>query len=152
MSVAFRRESDEEHLEPKFELPIPAGPNLVTARGKALIDAKVAELEAAVEAEADDAARDGLKRDLRYWHTRQTTAELAPEPEEGEIGIGSVVRIRMNGAERCIAIVGGDEAEPGADRLAFSAPLARALMGAMVGETVAFGGKDAAIAILDIEE
>lgn len=152
MSVAFRRESDEEHLEPKFELPIPAGPNLVTARGLALIDAKVAELEAAIETETDDAARDGLKRDLRYWHTRQTTAELAPEPEDGEIGIGSVVRVRMNGAERRIAIVGGDEAEPGADRLAFSAPLARALMGAMVGETVAFGGKDAAIAILDIEE
>ena len=33
MSVAFRRDSDEEHLEPKFELPIPAGPNLVTLRG-----------------------------------------------------------------------------------------------------------------------
>ena len=37
MSVAFRRESDEEHLEPKFEIPIPPGPNLVTARGLALI-------------------------------------------------------------------------------------------------------------------
>ena len=36
MSVAFRRESDEEHLEPKFELPIPPGPNLVTPRGAEL--------------------------------------------------------------------------------------------------------------------
>ena len=25
MSVAFRRESDDEHMEPKFELPIPPG-------------------------------------------------------------------------------------------------------------------------------
>ncbi len=33
MSVAFRRESDEEHKEPRFELPIPPGPNLVTERG-----------------------------------------------------------------------------------------------------------------------
>ena len=33
MSVAFRRESDEEHKEPKFEIPIPVGPNLVTAAG-----------------------------------------------------------------------------------------------------------------------
>ena len=40
MSVAFRRDSDEEHLEPKFELPIPSGPNLVTARGLALIGAR----------------------------------------------------------------------------------------------------------------
>ena len=37
MSVAFRRESDEEHLEPKFELPIPPGPNLVTPRGLTLV-------------------------------------------------------------------------------------------------------------------
>ena len=35
VSVAFRRESDEEHLEPKFERPIPPGANLVTARGAA---------------------------------------------------------------------------------------------------------------------
>ena len=26
MSVAFRRDSDEEHLEPKFAVPIPPGP------------------------------------------------------------------------------------------------------------------------------
>ena len=46
MSVAFRREGDEEHLEPKFELPIPPGPNLVTARGAALIGQRVVEIEA----------------------------------------------------------------------------------------------------------
>ena len=40
MSVAFRRESDEEHLEPKFELPLPPGPNLVTSRGLKLIEAR----------------------------------------------------------------------------------------------------------------
>ena len=37
MSVAFRRDSDEEHKEPRFELPIPPGPNYVTERGLALI-------------------------------------------------------------------------------------------------------------------
>jgi hypothetical protein len=52
MSVAFRRDGDEEHLEPKFELPIPPGPNLVTARGKAMIDEKCAEYEAAIAAGA----------------------------------------------------------------------------------------------------
>jgi hypothetical protein len=46
MSVAFRRESDEEHLEPRFELPIPSGPNLVTQRGLQLIRERVDELEA----------------------------------------------------------------------------------------------------------
>lgn len=151
MSVAFRRDSDEEHLEPKFEQPIAPGPNLVTARGLRLIGERVVAIEAAIAAETDDEARKVLLRDLRYWHTRQTTAELAPSPEEDEVGIGSRVRVRMNGSERVISIVGGDEAEPGADLLAFSAPLARALMGAAVGETVAFAGKADAIEILEIE-
>jgi transcription elongation GreA/GreB family factor len=150
VSVAFRRDSDEEHLEPKFEMPIAPGPNLVTPRGLALIGERVDAIEAAIEAETDDLVLVVLKRDLRYWHTRQTTAELADAPEAGEVGIGSSVRVRMNGAERTIAIVGGDEAEPGSDRLAFSAPLARALIGAMVGERVAFNGRDDAIEILEI--
>ena len=65
MSVAFRRDSDEEHLEPKFELPVPAGPNLVTARGLARIEQRLAELQSEVRA-ADETAAAGLKRDLRY--------------------------------------------------------------------------------------
>jgi hypothetical protein len=66
MSVAFRRESDEEHTEPRFELPIPAGPNLVTARGLALIEARVAALSAESLEETDAERLESLKRDLRY--------------------------------------------------------------------------------------
>lgn len=65
MSVAFRRESDEEHLEPKFEQPIAPGPNLVTARGLALIGERVETIEAAVAAETDEEASKVLLRDLR---------------------------------------------------------------------------------------
>jgi transcription elongation GreA/GreB family factor len=150
MSVAFRRESDEEHLEPKFEVPIAPGPNLVTARGRRLLGEKVAEIEAALAA-ADPGARDALKRELRYWHTRQTTAELAPVPEAGMVGIGSRVTVRMNGAERTIDIVGGDEAEPAAGRIGFQAPLAHALIGAEIGEQVEFNGVADAIEILAID-
>jgi len=151
MSVAFRRESDEEHKEPKFELPLPAGPNLVTARGLALTEARVAELEAAVAAESEDEAREVLKRELRYWNTRRTTAVIAPAPEEGVAGIGSRVHIRLAGKERVIDIVGHDEADPAADRIAFSAPLAHALLGGWVGERVDFGGKAEAIEILGVD-
>jgi transcription elongation GreA/GreB family factor len=151
MSVAFRRESDEEHLEPKFEVPIAPGPNLVTARGRRLLGEKVAEIEAALAA-ADPGARDALKRELRYWHTRQTTAELAPVPEAGMVGIGSRVTVRMNGAERTIDIVGGDEAEPAAGRIGFQAPLAHALIGAEIGEQVEFNGVADAIEILAIDQ
>jgi len=149
MSVAFRRESDEEHKEPRFELPLPAGPNLVTARGRELIDAKVVEIEAAVAAEQEAEAKELLKRELRYWHTRQTTAVIAPPPEDDVVGIGSRVRIRLAGKERLIDVVGHDEADPSADRIAFSAPLAHALLGAEIGEKVDFNGRPEAIEILD---
>ena len=142
MSVAFRRESDEEHKEPRFELPIPPGPNLVTRRGLAQIEARVAALEAA--AAPDDAA----KRDLRYWRTRLATAQLAPPPPADEAAFGSRVGFRLNGAARTIDIVGDDEADPANGRLAFSAPLARALIGAGVGDLVDFGGTAEAIEIV----
>lgn len=151
MSVAFRRESDEEHKEPKFELPLPAGPNMVTARGLKLIEAKVAALEAAIAAGGEEEALEGLKRELRYWNTRRTTAQIAPVPEEGVVGIGSRVRIRMAGKERVIDIVGHDEADPSADRLSFQAPLAKALIGAEEGEKVDFAGRPGSIEIVEIE-
>lgn len=80
MSVAFRRESDEEHLEPKFEIPIPVGPNWVTARGFALIGQRVAEIAARLAALSDEAEIKSAKRDLRYWQTREVTAQLVPVP------------------------------------------------------------------------
>lgn len=149
MSVAFRRESDEEHKEPHFELPLPAGPNLVTERGLSLIGEKVAELEAAITAENVEEAKELLKRELRYWHTRQTTAQIAPPPEEGVVGIGSRVRIRLAGKTRTIDIVGHDEADPAADRIGFAAPLAHAMLGAEAGEKVDLGDRPEAIEILE---
>ena len=151
MSVAFRRESDEEHLEPKFELPIPPGPNRVTARGLALTQAKVEALEAAVAAEADEEPRKKLQRELRYWRTRLATAQLMPVPTSDGVTFGARVRYRLNGQEKRIDIVGDDEAIPAEGRIAFSAPLARAMMGADVHESVDFAGRDGAIEILAIE-
>jgi transcription elongation GreA/GreB family factor len=128
MSVAFRRESDEEHNEPKFELPLPPGPNLVTPRGLALIEAKVSELEASIAANAAD-----------------------PEPEPGVVGFGTRVTFLLNGRERRIDIVGDDEADPASNRLAFSAPLSQALMGGEAGDLLDFNGKAEAIEIVAIE-
>lgn len=149
MSVAFRRESDEEHKEPRFELPIPAGPNLVTEGGPALIDARIAELEAE-QASADEPRREEIARSLRYWHTRRVTAIVAPTPPADEIAFGSRVRIRMDGTTRDLRIVGDDEADPAAGLIAFSAPLARALIGAMVGEEVELPGRDEPIEVVAI--
>ena len=150
MSVAFRRESDEEHKEPRFELPIPPGPNLVTPRGRALIDERIAELEAAQQG-ADEARREEIARDLRYWQTRRVTAIAAPPPPADEAAFGSRVRFTLDGAERTIEIVGDDEADPAAGRIAFSAPLARALIGAGEGDMLSFAGRADAIEVLAVE-
>lgn len=154
MSVAFRREGDDEHLEPKFEIPIPPGPNLVTPRGLALINAKVAELEAEIarlSAEGAEQPRmNTTKRDLRYWQTRQITAELVPAPTGETVEIGTRVSFRLGGKERVLTITGDDEADPAAGRIAFSAPLARALLGAEEGELLEFAGKDDALEVLAI--
>ncbi len=149
MSVAFRRESDEEHKEPRFELPLPSGPNLVTARGKALIDEKIAALEAE-QPGADEARGEAIARELRYWNTRRVTAILAPPPPEDEVAFGSRVRFLLNGQERTITLVGDDEADPAAGLIAFSAPLARALIGAGEGDVLAFGGRVDAIEVLEV--
>lgn len=145
MSVAFRRESDDEHLEPKFAIPLPPGPNLVTARGLTLIRAKVATLDAALAAATDDAVRTALRRDLRYWNTRETSAEIAPAPGEDEVGFGSRVRYRLGGKPATADLVGSDEAEPAAGRIAFTAPLAQALIGLAPGEVDEFGGRELAV-------
>lgn len=148
MSVAFRRESDEAHKEPRFELPIPPGPNLVTGRGLTLIGERIAALEADLAAAGDDAAREAVRRDLRYWHTRQTTAEQAPVPGDETVAFGSRVMFRLNGRERRIDIVGADEADPAADRIVFTAPLAAALLGAEPGDRVAFNGREDAVEVI----
>jgi transcription elongation GreA/GreB family factor len=151
MSVAFRRESDEEHLEPKFELPIPAGPNLVTGRGLALIRERISELEAQLGRIEDPEAIKKLQRDLRYWNTRQVTAELAPLPLGDKVEFGTEVRLLLNGKPKTFRIVGDDEADPAAGLLSFNAPLSRAMLGAEAGETLPFGNASDAIEIVEIK-
>lgn len=151
MSVAFRREGDDEHLEPKFEIPLPPGPNLVTPRGLQLIEAKVAQLEAALPGITEEAAIVAARRELRYWRTRLATARVMDVPDGESVAFGCRVTLTMNGKKQTITIVGDDEAMPQSGLLSFSAPLCRAIMDAEVGERIAFGGRADAIEILAIE-
>ena len=150
MSVAFRRESDEAHLEPKFELPIPPGPNLVTARGLAQIRARVAELEATLSGLADEDAIKAARRELRYWSTRQSTAQLMGKANGSRVSFGCTVTFQMNRKQRAITIVGDDEADPAAGLLSYSAPLSRALMDAQAGEKLDFANEKDAIEVISI--
>ena len=151
MSVAFRRESDEEHLEPTFEIPIPPGPNWVTQRGLRLTRAKVEALEAIDTAAMSEDAANKHKRVLRYWRTRLSTADLRPVADVDAVSFGVRVTYRLNGQKKTVSIVGDDEADPNEKRISFSSPLARAMMDAEAGEQLDFGGKADAVEILSVE-
>lgn len=150
MSVAFRRDGDEEHLEPKFEIPLPPGPNLVTPQGLELIAARVAAGEAGLPFISGEAEITAARRDLRYWRARLATAEPMPRPRADTVAFGCRVDILLAGKPRTITIVGHDEADTTADRLAITAPLARALIGAEVGDLVDFNGRAETIEVLAI--
>jgi transcription elongation GreA/GreB family factor len=122
---------------------------LVTEQGLAQIQTRVRQLEEQIASE-DGAAREEAKRDLRYWRTRQATAQIAPKADGEQVAFGTRVKFRLNGAERTICIVGHDEADPERSYVSFSAPLPKALLGAGVGDHVPFAGKDEAVEILEI--
>jgi transcription elongation GreA/GreB family factor len=140
MSVAFRRESDDEHLEPKYEVPIPPGPNLVTERGLAEIEARIAALDAQLAEPMEDEARKKVQRDSRYWLNRRATAQLVPTPDGEEVAVGTRVTYTRDGDTRTILIVGHDESDPDTNRIAFTAPLVRAMLGSVEGDEVTLEG------------
>jgi len=150
MSVAFRRESDEEHLEPRFELPIPPGPNLVTARGLEQIQTRLDTIEASLENKLSEDERKTVLREARYWRQRLASAQLARRPDGGRAAIGTRVSFLQDGRVRTIEIVGHDESEPAAGRIAFTAPLARALLDAEVGDEVEFAASQEPLCITSI--
>ena len=151
MSVAFRRESDEEHKEPRFELPVPPGPNLVTQRGYNLIKYRTEDLGTAVTSASSDEQRAELQRDLRYWRTRLATAQIAPKASGDVVAFGTRVSIEQDGSIRTLTIVGHDEAEPASGLIAFSSPIAQALMGAEPGEEIIPPGSTNGVQVISIE-
>lgn len=150
MSVAFRRESDEEHLEPRFELPIPPGPNLVTPRGYALIAARADELERLLATDLQEEARKAVLRDARYWRSRLASAQLAPSPDGTSVEIGTSVTVEVAGKPRTVHIVGHDESDPSSGRIAFNAPVARALLGCEVGDEAELPGSSRTAVVTSI--
>jgi transcription elongation GreA/GreB family factor len=138
MSRAFVKEDDGSRPEALPELPVSSAPNLVTARGLRLIGERIAGLDAALAAGPDTEATARARRDLRYWQVRHATARLTPpDADDPAVQFGSWVRYRTGeGEERSIVIVGEDEADPAAGRIPYPAPVARALIGALPGQSV----------------
>jgi transcription elongation GreA/GreB family factor len=150
MSKAFTKE--EEGGDVYDDLPDrPISPhNLVTARGLELIEAELARLHEAhaVAHDADDKPLLAkINRDLRYWTSRRATAQVVEPPADAtEVQFGSSVTIeRDDGRRQTYRIVGEDEADPAHGTLSYVSPVAQALMGKPVGETVQAGAGEATI-------
>lgn len=143
MSRAFVKE-DDDAVEELPERVVSTAPNLVTARGLQLIEAEIALLNAKLAAAGDDrAARARIGRDLRYWTARRGNAHAIPPPEDASVvRFGCTVTIdRDDGRRQVFQIVGEDEAEPENGTLSHVSPLAQALMGKGVGDSVRVAGQ-----------
>ena len=150
MSKAFTKESDADDTIELPEREISALPNLVSARGLALIDAEIERYSAAnatALAAGDKEAAVRAGRELRYWTARRNSAQVQPDPVgSAEVQFGSAVNIlRADGRRQSFRIVGEDEADPSQGLLSWASPLARAMMGKGVGEEIEAGATEAKI-------
>jgi transcription elongation factor GreB len=147
MSKAFT--SEETATEPilvRSRAPLPSGmPNYVTRRGLAQLREEVIRLEGE-RAQAESADDDGRLGRLAALSARlvelnaRIGSAVVLDPGAGpdnEVHFGAVVTVRgAGGQERRYQIVGVDEADARAGRIAFVSPLARALLGRRVGDSV----------------
>jgi transcription elongation GreA/GreB family factor len=102
-----------------------------------LIAQAIAVLKEALTRTVDEAAAAAIRRDLRYWHSRQASMQvIAPACAPEVVGFGTRVTIRRGSGASVVTIVGEDEADPSTGLIAWTAPLARALEGAEAGDVV----------------
>jgi transcription elongation GreA/GreB family factor len=140
MSRAFIREDDQNAgVVPLPDRPISPHRNLVTQRGLQLIDRQIAQHQqdfSGATAGTDREAVAKASRELRYWTARRAAAEVSePGLEVDSVVFGcAVTLLREDDTRMKLRIVGEDEADPASGRIAWTAPVARALLGSEVGD------------------
>jgi transcription elongation factor GreB len=147
VSKAFTDEDavgPEPVVPPRAPLP-PGVPNYVTARGLALLRDELAALNAErarVERTLDGADRThalaALAERRAELEQRIASAEVVDLPAEATdvVRFGATVTVEGASGARSYRIVGVDEADAAQGRIAFVAPLARALVGRATGDVV----------------
>ena len=146
MSRAFVKETAESAAPP--ERMVDDGPNLVTPHGLAQIHAHIARIEAGMNTEANVLLRETLARDLRYWESRKSTAEVVETQSTDTVSFGSTVTISRKGRQQTFRIVGVDEADAGKGLISFRSPMAQAILGAQSGDIIEAAAPLGEIAIL----
>jgi transcription elongation GreA/GreB family factor len=148
MSRAFVKDSDDDLTAGELpERPLPAHANYVTQHGFDQLHARVKDLQEQHERLAPQAPEDSeakqklrvVERDLRYFNAqleRASVVDLHGQPHD-EVHFGAAVSISDDqGKPHRFTIVGDDEADVGAGKISWASPLAKAMIGARVGDTV----------------
>jgi len=148
MSRAFVKDSDDDQAAGELpERPLPAHANYVTQRGLEQLQGRLRGLQELHEHLAPQAAEDSdakqklrvVERDLRYFNAqleRAAVVDLHGQPQD-EVHFGAAVTIRdEEGSRHRFTIVGDDEADVATGTISWASPLARAMMGARMGDTV----------------
>ncbi len=161
MSRAFVKEGDGG-LDPLPDLPQSSHPNYVTRRGLAALRARLLATQtslAALRARAermDKLPEAAAERDIRYLEARLRSAILVGPAAQNasKVSFGHVVLVcDANGIRTRFEIVGEDEADAHHGRITPQSPLARAMIGAAVGDVLVWrkpsGGVE--LEILSIE-
>jgi transcription elongation GreA/GreB family factor len=139
MSRAFIKEDagDSDQLPERHQS---SSPNYVTPGGLAVLRRRAEELRARLESLAQDSReRREVLRDLRYYGGRLASAILveAGACPAGEVRFGASVDLEApDGSRRTVSIVGQDEADESAGKIAWDSSLALKLMGSQVGARV----------------
>lgn len=145
MSRAFVNEDAGNDRPDLPELPVPPGPNIVTPRGLAALHTQIAQRQADLAAlksrpdRLDKLPEAAAERDLRWLEARLKAAVVIDPAAHDltEVAFGLAVTVAdEDGKETTYEIVGEDEADAPRHRIAPNSPLARALLGAQVGDVV----------------
>lgn len=148
MSRGFVKEEDQEEapvIPPRAALPSGAT-NYVTPEGYRLLLKEKKDLENTqknlpqqneTERRRASMAIDGKLKLLVERLQSARVLDLQKQPQD-EVRFGAVVRFKRDQKELTFQIVGVDEADVKQGKIAFIAPIARALIGKKVGETAVF--------------
>lgn len=169
MSKAFTRESDGDDplpMRPSSALP-PGAKNFMTPDGVERLRAELGDLLSSVRpalvasAEQDDGSRKLQLVDQRIaqieecLRTALVTSPPSAEDERREVRFGAAVTVRRRGGDVAYRIVGVDETDLDRGWVSYLAPVAKALLGARLGERVKFrfpsGEEDLQVVRIDYE-
>ena len=162
MSRAFVKDDNEDRPSEELpERPVSDAPNYVTPEGMRLLRERVEQLtreHARLKQAAEAFEKPQLavnERDLRYFQSRLESAievDVASEPRD-EVHFGATVETEdEDGNTNSFTIVGEDEADVKNNKISWVSPLAKALLGSRVGDTVTWNRPAGSITleVLDI--